>query len=191
MSDHAPLLDRRDARAIKQVARDLAVSVETLPVGSGLLTVAPVSLLLQLRDAFGDEGMADVWAVIDGPALRALKPAAGLRSIDDELAAVWAVAERRQRRETILREREANGRAKAAAKPARDDPPRAAEAVATPHADEIKAALATLGMQPHELAERLGISRSAVTNWCNGRNLVADRNLIAIRALVAERGAAG
>jgi DNA-binding XRE family transcriptional regulator len=190
------LIERRDARQIKELARHLCVSGESLTTGDGLLTLVPVDLLLQLRDAFGDAGMSDCWVVIDGPALAAMQTPAGIRSIDDELKAVREAQARRQPMTPIARA-EAQARRQPMTPIARAKaqvsgtplPPRAPgdeERLAI--RDEVRAAKRVLGMSIREFANAVGVSQGTVGFWTSGRYRPSPDNLAAIRAFVAEAG---
>lgn len=202
------LIERRDAGVIREIARNLIVTAEHLTIGDGLLTLVRADFLVKLRDYFGDDGIADVWVVIDGPGLRAAKHPAGLRALDDELkairelalagppvttlrpeaarpTAVPALPDGKTRRAEVVEERAANLAAHAAKQKAR---PAADGAMSRA---EFHAALKHLGMTCAQLAAAIGVSVWTVRKWSRGALAPSPERAAAIRRLVGKQMVAG
>lgn len=174
--------DRRDIVQIKGITRELVADATALPVGDGqYLTVVPVSHLLQLRDFFGDDGLADCWAVVDGPHLRSLRGPAGMPTVPADAP---RAAPPKQTKAIRIPQPKApvtpapvqpNGD-KRRREPAMD-------------AEEFTAAAELLGITVADLAQAVGYGAVASVFWAEGSYAPPSKAAKAIRRLVAEQGA--
>lgn len=178
--------DRRDIVSIKAITRDLVADATALPVGDGrYLTLVPVSHLMQLRDFFGDDGLADCWAVVDGPHLRSLRRSAGMPTPPEQLLVHRPPTKPKSIRVEPARSLPAPiPRVPNAPKPDK----RRREPAMT--ADEFTAAAGTLGLTVADLAKAAGYGAVAAEFWAEGSYAPPTKAAKAIRALVAAKGGA-